>query len=125
MTSLGGPTGAKAYSLNAFSGDDAAYTGLSWIFDGPSFIFDGRLQPMLFVDAAYGRTRPLEEDDSNVESRFVDAGVGLQLASTGGFKGNLLFAFPMEQEISPEPSEDTAVELDQGTKVLFDLQYTF
>jgi hemolysin activation/secretion protein len=121
---LGGPSRVKAYSLNAFSADDAIYAGGSLVFNGPKFLLDGHVQPLVFADAAHGRVRSLIEGEDDQKATLVDAGVGLQLASYAGLRGNLLVAFPMRASLSAGTEEEEE-KLDRGPQVVMDIQYVW
>ena len=123
---LGGAARAKGYSVNAFSADDAFYGNASLVFDGPNFLLGGKLQPVLFADVAYGRSLGLGQDaPEDLTARLFDVGVGLQLSSHGGFRGNLLFAFPVQEGFAGNVGNDDQEEVKQKTQVLIDIQYSF
>ena len=117
---MGGASRVKAYPLNDFSADDMLYTGASLVFDAPKFLFNGRLQPLLFVDAAYGISRSLSDAEEDATATMAGAGFGFQLSSLSKVRGNLMFAFPMHKSISN--NEQTS---DDGMRILLDVQYSF
>lgn len=138
---LAGPTRARGYKINEFYADDAVYAGADWVFDGPRFNgktimgdrWDKVLQPFLFLDASYGVNNALLEGEASVKTHLVDAGGGVKLAFTGGLRGNLSLAFPVDAKnsalnsLDDETEEDTSLDKTpgDGVKLYFDLQYSF
>ena len=138
---LAGPTRARGYKINEFFADDAIYFGADWVFDGPQFggktfageRWDKLLQPFLFFDGAYGVSNTILEGDDSVETYLMDLGIGLKLAFSNGFRGNLSLAFPLDAKNSAMESSGDELEGDtisettpgDGAKLYFDLQYSF
>lgn len=128
--SLSGPTRARAYSPGFFTGDDAVYFGLDWIFNSPGFLdfnvtksvnLRNLLKPFVFFDYAYGRQVSLLEDQADATAQLMDAGVGLKLSHGRSFSGNLLVAFPIKETF--EGLRATPVAEDR--RFVFDVQYSF
>ncbi len=127
---LGGPTRARAYPVNQFSADSAAYVGIDWIFNLPSWLdfnitntysLKDFTQPFLFADAAYGVKNTFKAGEEDSEATLYDLGIGFRLFYLSNLQGNLQFAFPVSNTF-------TDVELatpDDGVRVVFDLQYGF
>lgn len=138
---LAGPTRARGYKINEFFADDAIYLGADLVFDGPAF--DGKtiggeriekiLQPFIFLDASYGVNNAILEGESSVKTHLIDAGVGIKLAFSDGFRGNLSLAFPIDaknsalESLDDETEDDTSLDKtpSDGVKLYFDLQYSF
>lgn len=128
--SLSGPTRARGYAPGIFTGDDAVFLGFDWIFNSPSF-FDLNItkslnlreftKPFLFVDYALGKQYSLAGNEGYAKAQLVDAGIGFKLSHGKGFSGNLLAAFPIQQNF-----DDLIVtpEVD-SLRVIFDFQYVF
>lgn len=128
--SLSGPTRARAYDPGIFTGDDAVFMGVDWIFNSPGF-FDIKItksvnlreltKPFLFVDYAYGVQQTLVANESNATAQLKDAGLGFKLAHGKSFSGNLLLAFPISESythIAKFPAVD-------NHRIVFDFQYSF
>ncbi|SMF30356.1 Hemolysin activation/secretion protein [Alteromonadaceae bacterium Bs31] len=127
---LGGPTRARGFSVNKFYADDAVYLGVDWIFNGPggdkTTFFGERLrnvlQPYVFIDGAYGYKHPQFEDASDaISARLANAGVGLKF-NYKSIRSNLIVATSFKDEITT--GSEAAAE-DEGSKIYFDLQYSF
>jgi hemolysin activation/secretion protein len=127
---LGGPTRARAYPVNQFSADNAAYVGVDWIFNLPSwadfnisnaYSLNDFTQPFVFADAAHGVKNALPGDEEDSEATLTDIGFGLRLFYLDDIHGNLQFAFPVSSDFSDE-TLDTATD---DVRVVFDLQYTY
>ena len=126
--SLAGPTRVRSYSSNQFSADTAIYTGVDWVFNAPEFLditmfgvnVRQAVQPLLFVDAAWGEAKSLDPRNDDTRGELYGAGFGLQISYKTTFQGNLQFAFPLDEKFSP----DVDVESDD-VKLVFDFQYSF
>ena len=128
--SLSGPTRARAYNPGIFTGDDAIFVGVDWIFNSPGF-FDLKLtkslnlreltKPFVFVDYAYGVQQTLVTTVGNASAQLTDAGVGFKLAHGKSFSGNLLMAFPIRQKYK----EITIIPPVDNRQLMFDFQYSF
>lgn len=128
--SLAGPTRARGYAVNEYYADDAAYLGVDWIFKGPSFNnltfggerFENLMQPFVFLDYSYGKAYPFEQGGEGTEAQLVDAGFGIKLNYLTKFRGNLVFAIPINgKNTSLEEGEEPG----DGMNLYFDLQYGF
>lgn len=127
--SLAGPTKVRGYPVNQFSADNAVFMGVDWIFDAPDF-FDydiGRsnlrtmVRPFLFADASWGEVLSLLDGRDNSSGQLVDIGFGFQFSYLDTIKGNIQFAFPVNETFS---SDDIEVP-DDSFKLVFDFQYSF
>lgn len=127
--SLGGPTVARALNVNEFYADDGLYAGIDWIFNGPGFSkvsiagdkLSDIIQPYFFVDGVYGVKKPplsdMESDD--ITAQFGGAGFGLKI-NLKGIRGNFLYSSVIHREVDSDINE-----VEKGSKVYFDLQYSF
>ncbi|MDH5445581.1 MAG: ShlB/FhaC/HecB family hemolysin secretion/activation protein [Gammaproteobacteria bacterium] len=124
---LGGATRARAYQPNLFTADDAFYMGIDWLFSSPSFMdvnigenfnLKKAISPFIFVDYAYG----VQNNTSTVNNtaELTNWGIGLQLHS-GGFRGNLQYAFPTAQKFS----HPDGVNFKEEDRLVFDISYSF
>jgi len=127
--SLAGPSRARGYPVNQFAADNAAYTGLDWIFDSPKF-FDMTiggsnlrklLQPFIFFDAAWGQALATASGEKDQTGQLFDAGFGFQFNYMSNVHGNIQFAFPINEKFS-NPEIDVP---DDSFKLVFDFQYSF
>lgn len=128
--SLSGPTRARAYNSGIFTGDDALYLGFDWIFNSPEF-FNVNLtksinlkefaKPLLFVDYASGKQRPIVASETTARAKLRDAGFGFKLSHGKSFSGNLLFAFPLGENFN----NLTVQPVTDRSRVVFDFQYSF
>jgi hemolysin activation/secretion protein len=144
---LAGPTRARGFTVNEFYADDAIFIGSDLVFAGPSLggytmageKFEDVIQPFVFLDVGYGRNNAYIEADDDVKTYLVDAGVGIKIVFSGGLRGNLSLAMPVDAENSAleaqkkqdqedgmyqEFDEDDYIPGD-GLKLYFDLQYGF
>jgi len=127
---LGGPTRARAYPVNQFSADSAAYIGVDWIFNLPSWLdinfsntksLKDFTQPFVFADAAYGIKNAFKVDGEDSEATLYDLGIGFRIFYLSELQGNLQFAYP----ISSTFTDETLATPDDSVRVVFDLQYGF
>lgn len=127
--SLAGPTKVRGYPVNQFSADNALYMGVDWVFDAPDF-FDlsigssnlrTMMRPFLFLDASWGEVISLVDTQENSTGQLMDAGFGFQFSYLNSIKGNIQFAFPVNEEFT---SSDIEVP-DDSFKLVFDFQYSF
>lgn len=125
---LGGPTKSRGFVVNKFYGDDAAYMGVDWIFNGPGFgdaEFYGEkwrniIQPYIFVDAGYGIKHKLREDTTDdTTAQLANAGLGIKFTFKS-FRSNLIVGTPIEESIKPFTDNEPS-----GTKAYLDFQYSF
>lgn len=128
--SLAGPTRARAYSPSIFTGDDAVYLGVDWLFNSPGWFdfnitksinFKQITKPFLFADAAYGIQHTLVATESNATAALSDAGFGLQFAYGNQFSGDLMIAFPISYSIKGTSVTPVA----DNYRIVFDFQYSF
>jgi len=126
---LGGPTKARGFAVNKFYADDAAYLGIDWIFNGPGgdkTNFFGEklhnvLQPYILLDAAYGYKYPqsaISTDD--VSASISNIGVGMKFRYRS-VRSNLVIA----QSLTDEVESGGDIVENEGTKIFFDIQYSF
>ncbi len=127
---LGGPTRARAYPVNQFSADSAAYIGVDWIFNLPSWLdfnitsaysLKNFTQPFLFVDAAYGIKNAFKAGENDSEATLYDLGIGFRIFYLNNLQGNLQFAFPLSSSFT----DTELAAADDNVRVVFDLQYGF
>jgi hemolysin activation/secretion protein len=127
---LGGPTRARAYPVNQFSADSAAYVGVDWIFNLPSWLdfnfsntksLKDFTQPFVFADAAYGIKHAFKVDGEDSEATLYDLGIGFRIFYLSELQGNLQFAYP----ISSTFTDAALATPDDSVRVVFDLQYGF
>ena len=127
--SLAGPTKARAYPVNQFSADNAAYTGVDLIFTAPEFldltIGDSNLRnilsPFIFIEASWGQVISLIPTEDDETGQLIDAGFGFQFSYTNNIHGNVQFAFPLSEEFS-----DIEIDTPEDSfKLVFDFQYSF
>lgn len=126
--SLAGPTRVRSYSSNQFSADTAFYTGVDWVFNAPEFLdftllgvnVRQAVQPLLFIDAAWGEAITLDPRNDDITGELYGTGFGLQISYKSTFQGNLQFAFPLNEKFS----SDIDIESDDY-KLVFDFQYSF
>jgi len=130
QSALGGPSQARGFAVNEFYADDAAYLGVDWIFNGPSFNnteiggvkLSNMLQPYLFMDSAYGNKRTLyadNNDESDTTAILGNSGLGLRI-NFKGFRGSVMYSKQFKRDISSNTEE-----ADMESKVYFDMQYSF
>lgn len=134
--SLAGPTRARGFSPSFFTADDALYFGADWVFNSPGFLdfeiggvnIKELTKPFLFVDFAYGRQISVDPTEDDSQATLADVGFGLQFSRGHSFSGNLIFAFPVKDELRrPDQfggQNNTEPEVD-SVKVLVDFQYSF
>ena len=129
---LGGPNKARAYSPSLFSADDAFYLGVDWVFNSPTFMdvtfFDNvnlreLIKPFVFVDYAYGKQNAIAGagKSTDVTADITNLGFGLQLSHRNKFKGNLMFAVP----IDARSSDPEVMPQNLDNRIIFDFQYSF
>lgn len=127
--SLAGPTRARAFAPGLFTADDAIFLGVDWIFNAPSFMdfkvtdsvgFRDLVKPVLFADYAYGQQNPLG-DSETIRAQLADVGFGFKLSHSKGINGNLLFAFPVQDDFGALSSPPSV----GSQRLVFDLQYSF
>lgn len=130
--SLTGPTRARAYSPGFFTADDAIFLGVDWIFNSPGF-FDFNVtkainlrelvKPFLFVDYAYGKEIPITTNiEIETTAKLLDVGLGFKFSHGKSFSGNLLVAFPWDQDFDPRPTQSPDI---KDSRLVFDFQYSF
>ena len=128
--SLSGPTRARAYAPGLFTADDAAFVGVDWIFNTPSFLdfkvtdavrFNDLVKPVIFADYASGKQNALAGAEDKIRATLIDAGVGLKFSYGKSFNGNLLLAFPVSEDFG---SLETKPDIDPN-RIIFDFQYSF
>ena len=128
--SLAGPTRARAYSPSTFTGDDAIYLGVDWLFNSPDWLdfniterinFKNITKPFVFADYGYGLQHTLKPGEADGTAQLFDAGVGLQFSSGSAFSGNLMAAFPVAESFKGTAN---APEIDRY-RIVFDFQYSF
>lgn len=125
---LGGPMRARAFDVNKFYADSGAYLGVNWQFNGfggddwelYGEKFKDILQPFLFADASYGYKYPLLNSNQDVDAVFGDVGLGLKI-SFKGMRASLSFASALLNQTSTDFSTDD----EKGSKLYFDVQYSF
>ena len=126
---LAGPTKARGYASDVYSGDDVLYLGADWLFNSPDMFdfnffgwtnFKDLVKPFVFVDAAYGIQHTLSLTEEKVTGSLMDVGVGLQF-SKGRFSGNLQIALPVQESFS----QPIGLEDSPSARVIFDFQYQF
>ena len=127
--SLTGPTKIRGFSQSFFTGDDAVFLGLDWMFNAPD-IFDFKIanvdftnvfKPFVFVDYGFAYRYSLQEGEPNATANLADVGFGLQIAHYSGVSGTLQLAFPVMSElkiVGEEPEYDSAL-------LTFNFQYSF
>ena len=127
--SLAGPTRARGYQSNQFSGDNALYFGIDWLFNAPEFldidVADSNwrkiLKPLLFMDVSWGQAIALEAGEKDSIGQLVDVGMGFQFSYRDQINGNLQFAIPVNEYFS----DDLITAPDDSYRIVFDLQYSF
>lgn len=134
--SLSGPTRARAYSPGIFTADDAVFLGFDWIFNSPGF-FDLNItksinlkelvKPFLFLDYAYGRQKSLIANEGDAKASLLDAGFGFKFSQGKAFSGNLLVAFPIQEEFELATATQviTTTPVVDDRRIVFDFQYSF
>lgn len=136
---LTGPERARGFEVAKLSADDGLYLGADWIFKGPGQgkwkVFGQRLdrliQPMIILDAAYGIVNPSSTIESNEDARLANIGVGLKLNFGRKFKGTIVIAEPIVEELPAASAGEILVggenrEIEKsGTSVFFDFLYSF
>lgn len=128
--SLGGPTLARGFPVNQFSGDDGLVFSIDWVFNSLGFLnlklgaanLQDIIRPFVFTDLAYGRSKALLEGADDSIAEVANVGVGLQFAYSSKFKGNLQIAQPVFNHFSSNAIDEA---VDEGAKLVFDLQYSF
>lgn len=128
--SLGGPTKSRGHAVNQFSADSAAYIGIDWVLNWPSWLdfnitseqsLKSLSQPFLFVDASYGVKKSLNFNEEDSEATLYSAGLGFRLFYLDNFQGNLQFSVPLKSEFT----DAALAEPDDGVRSVFDFQYSF
>lgn len=128
--SLAGASRVRAFSPNLYSADDAVHLGVDWVFNNPVFLgfnkfkntlLQESLKPMLFADYGWGRQYSLVQSEDDVRGQLGSVGLGFQFAYGSQLKGDLLFAFPVENKFS-KPDVASA---DNDVRLIFDIQYGF
>lgn len=125
---LGGPLRSRAFDVNKFYADSGAYLGFDWQFNGIGGDsweiwgekFKNILQPYFLLDAAYGYKYPLQNSDQSVDAMYGNVGAGLKI-SFKGMRGSISFAQALYSNTSTTYDEDES----KGSKLYFDLQYSF
>jgi len=127
--SLTGPTKIRGFTQSYFTGDDAVFLGVDWMFNSPDMFdfslfdvdFTNVLKPFIFIDYGFAYRYALQEGEPNATANLADVGLGLQIAHNSGFSGTLQIAFPVVSElkiVTEEPEYDSAL-------LTFNLQYSF
>ncbi|MET0356235.1 MAG: ShlB/FhaC/HecB family hemolysin secretion/activation protein, partial [Cellvibrio sp.] len=135
---LGGPTRMRGFAINEYYADDAAYLSADWIFKGPSFNdfklwgekLETMFQPFVFADVGYGKVHSFQKRssqegatvDDSTKAELADVGVGLKLAYTDHFRGNLMVAKSIKATNTALAQDATP---DRGINTYLDLQYNF
>lgn len=126
---LGGPTRARGYTSSQFSADNALYLGVDWVFDAPDFFnveigqsnLQSIIRPLIFADASWGEAVSLVDGQDNRTGQLVNIGFGAQFSYLDHIRGNIQFAFPVDETFS---SKDTELQND-NVKLVFDFLYSF
>lgn len=134
---LAGPTRARAYKINEHYADDGIYLGSDLIFNGPfkqDATFFGEhvntaFQPVLFVDASYGKNYSYIEGEPDLDAYLVNAGVGIKI-NFKSVRGDLSVAVPIDgkRTFFDENLDDgfySNKKPGDGTAIYFNLQYSF
>lgn len=127
--SLTGPTKIRGFTQSYFTGDDAAFLGIDWMFNSPDMLdfslfgvdFTNVFKPFVFADYGFAYRYSLLEGEANSTANLADIGLGLQIAHNSGFSGTLQLAFPVVSELkilTEEPEYDSAL-------LTFNFQYSF
>ena len=127
--SLTGPTKIRGFSQSYFTGDDAVFLGVDWMFNSPDMLdfsffnvdFTNVFKPFVFFDYGFAYRYSLQEGEANATANLADVGLGLQIAHNSGFSGTIQLAFPVLSElkiVTEEPEYDSAL-------VTFNIQYSF
>lgn len=127
--SLTGPTKIRGFSQSFFTGDDAAYVGLDWMFNSPEIFdfsfynvdFNNVFKPFVFIDYGFGYRYSLQEGEPNATAQLADIGLGVQISHNSGLSGTIQVAFPLMSDldiIGEEPEYDS-------TLLTFNIQYSF
>lgn len=127
--SLSGPTKVRGFTQSYFTGDDAAFLGVDWMFNSPDMFdfnlygidFTNVFRPFVFASYGFGYRYSLLDDEPDATAHIADVGLGLQLAHRSGFSGTLQLAFPVLTELdilTEEPEYDSAL-------LTFNFQYSF
>lgn len=128
--SLGGPVKARAFTINEFFADDGIHVGADLIFEAGVFgdaEFAGQrlrnmINPFVFADSSYGIAHPTLEGAEETTALLNNVGAGLKLAFGRNLRGNITVATPFS---SSQDSATDEVEPGDGTKIYFDIQYSF
>lgn len=125
---LGGPTRARGFSVSEEFADDAFYSGVEWIFNGPPIgnFVKKNVQPFFLFDLAHGVKHPSSKQVKESAERITlsDVGFGLKLNYRGKLRGNFLAAFPV-YKTEEARATSTQAEDDSETTFYADLQYSF
>ena len=127
--SLTGPTKIRGFSQSFFTGDDAVFLGVDWMFNSPDMLdfsffnvdFTNVFKPFIFFDYGFAYRYSLQEGEANATANLADVGLGLQIAHNSGLSGTIQLAFPVLSElkiVTEEPEYDSAL-------VTFNIQYSF
>ena len=127
--SLTGPTKIRGFSQSFFTGDDAVFLGVDWMFNSPDMLdfsffnvdFTNVFKPIIFFDYGFAYRYSLQEGEANATANLADVGLGLQIANNSGLSGTIQLAFPVLSElkiVTEEPEYDSAL-------VTFNIQYSF
>ncbi len=127
--SLTGPTKIRGFSQSYFTGDDAVYLGVDWMFNSPDMLdfslfgtdFTNVFKPFMFVDYGFAYRYSLQEGEADATANLADVGVGLQISHSSGLSGTLQVAFPVMSElkiVTDEPEYDSML-------LTFNVQYSF
>ncbi len=127
--SLTGPTKIRGFTQSYFTGDDAVFLGVDWMFNSPDMFdfslfdvdFTNVFKPFVFVDYGFAYRYSLQENEPNATANLADVGLGLQIAHNSGLSGTLQVAFPVMSElkiVTEEPEYDSVL-------VTFNFQYSF
>ncbi|TYK64480.1 ShlB/FhaC/HecB family hemolysin secretion/activation protein [Colwellia echini] len=127
--SLTGPTRIRGFTQSYFTGDDAVYIGLDWMFNSPEIFnfsvsdveFNNVFKPFVFLDYGFGYRYALQEGEPNATANLADIGLGVQISHNSGLSGTVQVAFPVMSNlkiIGEEPEYDSAL-------LSFNIQFSF
>lgn len=125
---IAGAAGVRAFSVNTFSADSAAYAGVDWVFPLPEFMswdvgagapLNRVVSPSVFFDYAYGEQNPISANEGKADATLSGWGVGLEMAFHRNISGSLQFS----KVNSYDYSSSAATGREDDSRLMFELQY--
>lgn len=134
---LTGPNKLRAFNINQYIADLAAYLAVDWFFEIPRFSGENVIQPYIFWEAGYGDTKDgglraslpdaaIRPERPGSWALMSDVGAGLRFSIRENLRGNFNYAYATSYEADLGPSaKEYLGDLKDRSKVYFDLLYSF